>query len=328
MYKRYISSKMGSIIVLFMFFMISVHTPIMGQSQDNAPFEPCRLFTIPTTETLPLGTFSLGGGQSFGKFGSDLFGRIAVGIAPYTEVQINTQKVVYDFINKEKIFTSLTPALKLQIPYLGENSEWIPMFGIALRHNFRWLSDDQKLNGTVYRYDKSWTNLFISGSKTVLFDNNIELYLSLGYKINSVRIRLNNKNGNRVLPAEEDYYHQNVNGIFGGTMLRTGKNSWMMMEVEPIPNIGSPELKNNQPFIDKNTITKIWLVTLGTRYYLKHWIGFDIGIQYRSDKKDIADISILCGLNVTVPLKKMAVSKIEVNSKTTKYHNSCRIYRL
>ncbi|MBN1552077.1 hypothetical protein JW979_11425, partial [bacterium] len=47
--------------------------------------DPGRLFTIPTAKVLPLGSLSLGGGRAFGKLGSNFFGRMGFGIAPYTE---------------------------------------------------------------------------------------------------------------------------------------------------------------------------------------------------------------------------------------------------
>jgi hypothetical protein len=316
--KNSYGSSMTTILCVYLALIVA---PIMGQMKTDTPNEPSRLFTIPTTQTLPLGTISIGGGQAFGKMGSDFLGRLAVGIAPYTEIQINTQKIVYGVLNKEKIETSLTPAMKLQIPYIGEHSKWIPTFAFALRHNFRWSSDENECDGILYEYDKTLTNLFVFASRTIAVNTSVDLYLDFGYKMNSISIRLNDEEGHRIWPVKDEYYQKNVGGLFGGLSLRTGRKAWMMMEVEPIPNIPKPWLVDDSPVIDEGDISKIWLITVGTRYFLKPWIGFDIGAQYRSDSPDIADISILCGLNITFPLKKTDGSGVKSSSQNGSCHN-------
>ena len=264
---------------------------------------PGRLYTIPTTDVLSLGWISLGGGQAFGKIGSDLYGRIGVGIAPYTEIQINTQKIVNQIIKDQKINTALTPGIKLAIPYIGKNSPYIPSFALSLRHNFKWMSEDHRVDHWDYRYEKTWTSLFVIGSETYSWGHDNELSVILGWKLNSVRIRFIDPNGNKLSPQNSDYHQKNLGGPFGGITLKTTKKSWMMIEVEHIPSLPEPEIIDNHLTLQENDIKPVYLATVGTRYYILKWIGFDVGVQYRDDKPNIADMSILFGLNLTLSVK-------------------------
>lgn len=77
-----------------------------------------------------------------------------------------------------------------------------------------------------------------------------------------------------------------------------------MVEFEHIPNVPVPIKEGGTLFIDKNDIKKVYLVTVGTRFFIQKWLGFDVGVQYRSDQPDIADMSILFGLNLTLSVKE------------------------
>jgi len=322
--KRYHWNKgMGRGLLIFFFSTcLSGYTQTVGTSSSYN--DPGRLFTVPTTNVLPLGSFTFGGGQAFGKVGSDFFTRIGIGIAPYTEVQFNTQKVIHNFTKKQKISTAFTPAIKLRMPYLGESNSHLPSLSLALRHNFKWMSEDHELEGISYKYEKTWTSLFVFASKTFRWGETPEMSLIMGWKLNSLRIRIMDNNGVKMAPISDEYYNKNMSGPFGGITLRTTKMSWMMIEFEHIPSLPNPIKDGNTLLLEENDIKNIYLVTVGTRYFVKKWLGFDVGVQYRSDQSDIADMSILFGLNLTLSVRE----DLKIFNKKKAGKSECESYLL
>ncbi|MFH1941909.1 MAG: hypothetical protein ABIL68_07365 [bacterium] len=287
-------------VVMILFGMTDVMGQCVGDKDETSKYnDPCRLFSIPTTDILPMGNISLGGGQSFGRLNSEFLTRVSFGTAPYTEIQLNTQKIVDRFKNGSRIKTVAVPAIKFRVPYLGDNSSYIPSIALALRHNLRWVSEDYKSDDIQYQYLKSWTSLFLVGSKTFFLGNIPELSVYAGWKMNSVRIKLTDHNDHKIVPVEKDYYHRNLNGFCGGMKLKTARRAWMMVEFEPIPSLPAPKKVGNHLIVEESGIDRVWLVTVGTRYFINHILGFDVGAQYRSDKPNIADMNVLFGLNVT-----------------------------
>ena len=118
-----------------------------------------------------------------------------------------------------------------------------------------------------------------------------------------MRLRLLGSDGTKISPLAAEYYEKNIGGLFGGLTLKTTEKSWMMLEIEHIPSIPEPERIGNDLIVNEEDINRIYILTIGTRYFLKKWFGFDLGAQMRSDKPDIADMSILLGLNITFSIK-------------------------
>jgi hypothetical protein len=237
-------------------------------------------------------------------------------------VQFNTQKIIHSFVKKQRINTVFAPAIKLRMPYLGEGGSPLPSIALALRHNFKWMSEDHELEDVKYQYEKAWTSFFLFASKTFFKGDKHELSFVLGWKLNSMRIRLMDSQGVKLAPSNEEYYNKNMSGPFGGLTLRTTGKSWMMLEFEQIPSLPLPIKTDDMLIIDEDDIKNVYLVTLGTRYFILKWLGFDVGVQYRSDQPDIADMSILFGLNLTLSVKK----DLKLFQKKKAYESGCDEY--
>lgn len=267
----------------------------------EGPVDPRRLFLIPTADVLGPLEVSLGGGTVIGEMGEEkrpFLGRFSIGLGGVAEIEASTLGIVSGLAKGSA--TIPTAAFKLR--FLPETNRF-PFAGIAgaLRSS-PWRSETRN----TVKFEKRVSTLYFVASKTF---GHVSLHA--GLSVSDLRIRTRHAaTGAFISPTPEqikandrDYVNENLFGPFVGLRIEVNPRTLLMLEYESTPEYNFDE---ENPEVDKGKINDVWMIIAGVRYFIFNWLPLDTGVLYRGDYHGIGDMHIQAGLNLNLPLPRIA----------------------
>lgn len=203
-------------------------------SQAEQPYPPLDLVTIPTSGTLPKGSFTL---ESLLIKDGGIIPKLSVGITD--NFYIGLSYGIQDFISEEKLNFN-KPMPEVQIKYrVYEESETVPaiVFGLDTQGKGRFLTryeDDENLVNNFQRYEQKAWGWYIVASK------NWELFGNLGLHVGL------NKNTWESDPVESDnpnavFKDKDLN-LFFGIDKEINRSFSILLEYDTALNDNDPEI--------------------------------------------------------------------------------------
>ena len=203
-------------------------------SQAEQPYPPLDLVTIPTSGTLPKGSFTL---ESLLIKDGGIIPKLSVGITD--NFYIGLSYGIQDFISEEKLNFN-KPMPEVQIKYrVYEESETVPaiVFGLDTQGKGRFLTryeDDENLVNNFQRYEQKAWGWYIAASK------NWELFGNLGLHVGL------NKNTWESDPIESDnpntvFKDKDLN-LFFGIDKEINRSFSILLEYDTALNDNDPEI--------------------------------------------------------------------------------------
>ena len=203
-------------------------------SQAEQPYPPLDLVTIPTSGTLPKGSFTL---ESLLIKDGGIIPKLSVGITD--NFYIGLSYGIQDFISEEKLNFN-KPMPEVQIKYrVYEESETVPaiVFGLDTQGKGRFLTryeDDENLVNNFQRYEQKAWGWYIAASK------NWELFGNLGLHVGL------NKNTWESDPVESDnpnavFKDKDLN-LFFGIDKEINRSFSILLEYDTALNDNDPEI--------------------------------------------------------------------------------------
>ncbi len=203
-------------------------------SQAEQPYPPLDLVTIPTSGTLPKGSFTL---ESLLIKDGGIIPKLSVGITD--NFYIGLSYGIQDFISEEKLNFN-KPMPEVQIKYrVYEESETIPaiVLGLDTQGKGRFLTryeDDENLVNNFQRYEQKAWGWYVVASK------NWELFGNLGLHVGL------NKNTWESDPIESDnpntvFKDKDLN-LFFGIDKEINRSFSILLEYDTALNDNDPEI--------------------------------------------------------------------------------------
>jgi hypothetical protein len=267
----------------------------------EGPVDPRRLFLIPTADVLGPLEVSLGGGSVIGEMKEErrpFLGRMSIGLGDVAEIEASTVGIVSGLAKG----SAAIPTVAFKLKFIPERDKF-PFAGIAgaLRSS-TWHSEQRE----KIKFEKRVSTLYFVASKTFG-----PVSVHSGLSINDLRIRTKNAvTGEFISPDPEeikakdrDYVNENLFSPFAGLRVEVNPRTSLMLEYESIPEYDFDE---GNPAVDKGKIDEVWMIIAGVRYFVFDWLPLDTGVLYRGDYHGIGDMHIQAGLNVNLPLPRIA----------------------
>jgi hypothetical protein len=266
----------------------------------EGPVDPRRLFLIPTADVLGPLEISLGGGSVIGEMREEkrpFLGRMSIGLGDVAEIEASTVGIVSGLAKG----SAAIPTVAFKLKFLPETNRF-PFAGIAgaLRSS-PWRSEQRN----EVKFEKRVSTLYFVASKTLG-----PVSMHTGLSINDLRIRTRNATGDPISPnadekdkMDRDYFNKNLFSPFAGLEVKVNPRTLLMLEYESIPEY---KFEEENPEVNPDKINEVWMVIAGVRYFIFDWLPLDTGVLYRGDYHGIGDMHIQAGLNVNLPLPRIA----------------------
>jgi flagellar biosynthesis GTPase FlhF len=265
----------------------------------EGPVDPRRLFLIPTADILGPLEISMGGGSVIGEMGEEkrpFLGRLSIGLGGVAEIEASTIGIVSGLAKG----SATIPTAAFKLKFLPETNRF-PFAGIAgaLRSS-TWYSEQRD----TVKFEKRESTLYFVASKTFG-----AVSMHAGLSISDLRIRTRDAaTGAFISPTpikrkDRDYVNENLFSPFVGLRVEVNPGTLLMLEYESIPEYDFDE---ENPVVDKGKIDEVWMIIAGVRYFIFDWLPLDTGVLYRGDYHGIGDMHIQAGLNINLPLPRIA----------------------
>ena len=306
--------KMLKTCVILLFTFISLGYAFEDSEEDFASSENIsRMFIAPMGRMLPSGMINLAFGGAFAsQGGKEYLGLISIGLGGIAEFEISTSHLITNIFSfSEPVGTT---ALKFKL-YQGKPESKITSVVVALRSN-RW----SNIQGSEGELMGEASPDRLPGISSIDFDVHLtSVFLASGVKLRpgltlhygGVVDEIRTRNINYYYSGEYDRYEvpvetpedlkENVVTAFIGLEHKVNNNTCSIIEIGAKPKIKfEDELK-------EITLTELWYVMAGVRFFFNDYSNLDAGIRYRTDYSGLADAEIRAGLNIGVDvLKKLA----------------------
>lgn len=265
----------------------------------EGPIDPRRLFIIPVADVLSSLEINIGGGSAFGVRKTEerpYLGHVRIGLGDVAEVEISTVGI----INRLSEGSAAIPTAAFKLKFIPEGKVR-PAFAGAIRSSL-WHTEDRD----TVKFQKRVATLYFVASKTFG-----ALSFHLGASISDLRIRTRHKITDEFISPtrqweqehDRDYYNRNLVGPFFGFRAEVNPRTMLMLEVEQIAEYDFDE---DNPILSKDDISTEWMMIAGVRFFFFNWLALDTGVMYRSDYHGIGDTQIEAGLNINLPLPRIA----------------------
>jgi hypothetical protein len=225
-------------------------------------------------------------------------GRLSIGLGDVAEIEASTVGIVSGLVKG----SAAIPTVAFKLKFLPETNRF-PFAGVAgaLRSS-TWHSEERD----KVKFEKRVSTLYFVASKTLG-----PVSMHTGLSINDLRIRTRNTvTGEFISPTPEeikakdrDYVNENLFSPFAGLGVEVNPRTLLMLEYESIPEYKFDE---ENPAVNKGKIGEVWMIIAGVRYFIFDWLPLDTGVLYRGDYHGIGDMHIQAGLNVNLPLPRIA----------------------
>ncbi|MDP8237667.1 MAG: hypothetical protein P9X24_01130 [Candidatus Hatepunaea meridiana] len=264
-----------------------------------------RMFIAPTGRVVPSGVVNVAFGGAFASQGGrEYLGLISAGLGDVAEFEISTSQILTNIFNFTEPIGTTT--LKFNV-YQGKPNSKMPTVMVALRSN-RWsevegsgdelvgpASDGNSSNIIGVDFETHITSLYLSAT------SDISSLFTLHGGIVWLDVRTRNTiiryNDFRTEPRPEDL-KKGIVSFFGGVEHLMNKNTFSLIEFG-----ARPQIKFNED-MKKITLSQLWHVMAGVRFYFSRLTALDAGVMYRSDYSGLADAEIRAGLNLGLDVAK------------------------
>lgn len=99
--------------------------------------------------------------------------------------------------------------------------------------------------------------------------------------------------------------NKNVFSPFWGLKAKVNPQTYMMMEFACLPEY---KFNENNPMVNRDKIDAVWMIIAGVRFFIFDWLPLDAGVLYRGDYYGIGDMHIQAGMNLNLPLPRIATA--------------------
>lgn len=285
---------------------------ILEQRQDlqlyAKPMDPKRLFIIPVADVLGMYEINTGGGTIFGVEKTDkrpFLGHIRIGLGGVAEIEMTTIGV----INQLSEGSPSIPTAAFKLKFISEDVDgWRPAIAGALRSSL-WHSEIGRDEfGKSWKFQKRISTLYFVASKTFGTSS-----LHTGISISDLRIRTKDAvtdeifspNVEEIEKHDKDYINKNLFRPFIGLRVEVNPRTSLMIEGEYIAQYKFDE---DNPKLTNNDIGTEFMLIAGVRFFFFNWLSMDTGVMYRSDFHGIGDALIDAGVDINLPMRKIAKS--------------------
>ncbi|MFC2150537.1 hypothetical protein ACFLQV_03435 [Calditrichota bacterium] len=285
--------------------------PTLAAEKETPPSHLLsRMFVAPTGTTLPTGFMNLAFGGSFAsQGGKEYLGLISIGLGNIAEFEVSTSHILTNVVNlSEPIGTT---SLKFLLHRTKPGSQ-MPNIALTLRSNSwsRVQGDEGDLSGpaqpdggggrnvTQVDFDVHETTLFLSATKEVY-----PKYIAHGGLIyQELNIRdISFYPVNNLTPDSKEW----MIGAYFGVEHQVNELTQSILEVGSKPRIDFDDTLNDL------TISNLYYLIGGVRFFLNSNASIDAAIRYRSDYDGLSDMEIRTGLNIGIDLQKEIKKKLK-----------------